>query len=81
MEAPTQKQIWKNGTLVNTQNTGQGYANFPIYIGAINTSGTAQAFSNREVCFASLGTNIGVWGNSFSNAVNTLQTSLGRNTY
>jgi hypothetical protein len=75
------KQIWKNGTLSNTQSNSVGSANLSIYIGAINYNGAPAYYSNRQLCFASVGGQINSVATTFSSIINTYQTALGRNTY
>ena len=79
--SPTNKQIWKNGSIGNTQNNAEGTAAFPIYIGALNSSGTAGGYVNRQYCFATVGSEVNSVASTLSTIINTFQTSLTRNSY
>jgi len=77
----TNKQIWKNGVLSSTENNSPGSVSFPIFIGALNNTGTAGGYVNREYCFATVGTEVNSDASTLSTIINTFQTSLGRNTF
>jgi hypothetical protein len=77
----TNKQIFKNGTLQNTQNNTQGSVPLPIYIGAYNSDGTTAGYVNRQYSFATVGGEVNTAATTLSNIINTFQTSIGRNIY
>lgn len=81
-------KIFQNGILKNTNtliNTAQysGLPQIPIYISALNyfdgTSNSTINFSNKQCAFASIGNGLtDAEASSFYNAVQTYQTTLGR---
>lgn len=79
--SPSNRDVYQNGTLRVSLGNVAGNGTLSVYIGAINSNNTAIGFSNRQYCFASLGTNISSVATTFSTIINTYQTSLGRNTY
>jgi hypothetical protein len=72
---------WRNSTKVATGNTSSsGLANQNIYIGAWNSSSTAQFFTTKECAFASIGDGLtDTEASNFYTAVNSFQVSLSRN--
>ena len=79
--SPTNKQIWKNGTLSSTENNAQGTINLNVFIGCYNSNGSPTSYVNREYCFVTLGSQVNSDASTLSTIINTFQTSLGRNTY
>jgi hypothetical protein len=50
------------------------------FIGSVNISGTASGFNSRQYAFASMGNSLSAGERAdFYNAINTFQTTLGRN--
>lgn len=79
----TSIKIFKNNTLL-AQNTGVSISGTPpiysIVIGAVNSSGTPTAYSNKQCRFASIGTKLSdTEATNFYTRVNTLMTYFGIN--
>ena len=75
----TENRAYKNSTLNVLTSTSTSLLNFNYYINAINQAGIAAFRSNRNIAFASIGRSF-TDGEAviFYNAVQTLQTALGR---
>lgn len=81
-QSTTNNRLIKNGILGNINNININYSTYinpyPSYIGATNNNGAIQ-FSNRECAFASIGNGLtDAEASSFYTAVQTYQTTLGR---
>ena len=77
-------KAFRNNIQLGTTNTNasSGYSslNIPIFIGAMNLSGTANYFANRQYSFASIGDGLtDTEAANFYTAVQAYQTRLGRN--
>ena len=69
----------KNTTINNISSTSIGNTNFNIYLGALNSSGTATFNSVRELAFASIGDGLtDTDAANFYTAVQAYQTTLSR---
>jgi hypothetical protein len=72
-------KIYKNTTLEDTKVGNGANPNRSVYLGCYNNAGSAQLFSNRECAIASIGEGLtGSEVSDFYNAVQTFQTTLGR---
>jgi hypothetical protein len=76
-------KLFKNsnqlGTTLTTASSGYSLLTTPIYIGCLNNNGTAIYYTNREYAFSSIGDGLtDTEALSFYNAVQTYQTTLGR---
>lgn len=76
-------KVFKNNSQLGLTNTGAstGFTNLtiPISLGALNEGGTYKYYSNRECSFSSIGDGLtDAEALSFYNAVQTYQTTLGR---
>jgi hypothetical protein len=71
---------YKNNTkVINNALSGTGISTQKIFIGASNNAGTSGNFNNREIAFSSIGDGLtDAEALSFYNAVQTYQTTLGR---
>lgn len=76
----TTVKAYRNGTTLTTLSLSNlGNINYNVYIGARNNVNTADAFSTRQCAFASIGDGLtDVEASSFYTAVQTFQTTLGR---
>ena len=77
-------KMFRNGSQISTTNTTTTAENNPetykVYLGAQNVNGTASYFSNIEFAFAFMGDGLAdAEVANLATAVNTLQTTLGRN--
>jgi hypothetical protein len=72
--------LFKNNNKIRTgTDLSSATTTRPIYIGALNNQGNAGSYSNRECAFASIGDGLtDAEALAFYNAVQTFQTSLGR---
>lgn len=77
----TNKQIWKNGSLVSTESNAAGTINQNIFIGCYNFDGSPTQYVNRQYCFATLGSEVNSVASTLSTVINTFNTTLNRNTY
>jgi len=79
--ANNSEKIFQNGILRNTNTTTDltNRNSTVIYLGALNSSGTEAAFTNRECAFSSIGDGLtDAEALSLYNAVQAYQTTLGR---
>jgi len=74
-------EIYKNGISKITQYKVSGTnSTVPVYISALNNNGSLQQYSNRNLAFASIGDGLSdTEAANFYTAVQTFQTTLGRN--
>jgi hypothetical protein len=80
--SPATRIVYQNGTQKVSSANSAGSAGLSIYIGAGNGNGTANNFSSRQYCFASVGGTFDFsTAGTFSTIINTYQTALSRNTY
>ena len=69
-----------NTKLINNQAVGTGITSQNMYLGASNNNGAAGNFSSRQIAYASLGDSLtDTEASNLYTAVNTYQTTLGRN--
>lgn len=82
-EGATLNQSYRDGTSLGTNTSTQSVIpSFEFYFGALNNNGTATNFTAHELAFAFLGDSTALTSTDAANitsAVNTFQTSLGRN--
>ena len=80
-EAPTlQHKLFKNSSTLGTQSFYGNYPNANVFVGAINSYGTANYFSSKQCAFASIGDGLtDTQAADFYTCVNTFQVSLSRN--
>jgi len=73
-------KTYKNGaTIINGIAASNTTSTIPFYIGAVNNTGTAQYFSNRECAFATIGDGLtDAEALAFYNAVQLFNTTLAR---
>jgi hypothetical protein len=78
--AVTTIKTYKNGAIIiNGTAVSSSTSSIPFFIGASNNNGTAQYFSNNQCAFASIGDGLlDSEALAFYNAVQTFQTTLGR---
>ena len=71
---------WKNGVKkVNGNALSNALSNIPIYIGAMNSLGTASTYTSKQCAFASIGDGLtDTEAANFYTAVQAFQTTLGR---
>jgi len=75
----TSVKLIKNSTINNGSTTSSTNHTIPFYLAANNYYGTAVGFDNCETAFASIGNGLtDAEASSFYNAVQTFQTTLGR---
>jgi hypothetical protein len=82
-EGSTLNESYRDGTSLGTQTAVQSaLVNFEFYFGAVNANGSPLLYTAHEVAFAFLGGSAALTATDVANmtaAVNTFQTSLGRN--
>jgi hypothetical protein len=78
-----QQRLYFNGALkTSTTNTSVALPNGNVYLGARNNSGTADAFSNKQCAFATIGFGLDdTQASNLSTIINNFNTTLGRNVY
>lgn len=78
----TDMEAYKNGSTFGNAPTGTNSGSLPnanLFIAAMNTAGTAESFSNRNLAFATIGTSLtDTEAANFYTAVQAFQTTLGR---
>ena len=75
----TQKLMRNGGTLISTTTAQVSFSAQPIYLGAMNSSGTANEFTNRQSAFLSIGDGLSdTQASDFYTAVQAFQTTLSR---
>jgi hypothetical protein len=79
----TNETLFRNGTLLQTNNTIARTAVTPsIYIGAMNNNGSTIQYYGNEFSFATIGSGLTQSQvTTLTNIINTFQTTLGRNTF
>lgn len=82
-EGASLNQSYRDGTSLGTQTAAQtAIPSVEFYFGAANNNGTPGFYTNHEIAFAFLGGSAALTATDVANitaAVNTFQTSLGRN--
>jgi|688.fasta_scaffold136824_2 hypothetical protein len=80
--ASNSRKIYKNGSLLNTNSSTITWerSTGKIFLGAVNESGTANYFTNKECAFAGIASGLSdAEESSLYTAVQAMQTSLSRN--
>jgi len=79
----TNEGLYRNGTRLNSSNTGGRIAVTPsIYIGAMNNNGSTIQYYGNQYSFVTIGSGLSQSQvNTLTTIINTFQTTLGRNTF